>query len=144
MQLFIRLFLRITVPINFILDSTTLEDTENAATPSEQEANIPTTFCTVRGRKRHLSEDIHSFLHNVYGEVSRHQNEFKSLECCRCSQDKHIPKLYSAQNNIPGNIPPQLQVKFNVTCIARFAILRYSSAPLVSNNNSASERSERS
>ncbi len=41
--------------------------------------------------------------------------KFKSLECCRCSQDKHIPKLYSAQNNMhPGNIPPQLQVKFNV------------------------------
>ncbi len=33
--------------------------------------------------------------------------KFKSLECCQCSRDKHIPKLYSAQNNMhPGNIPP--------------------------------------
>ena len=30
------------------VDSTTLEYTENAATPCEQEANIPTTFCTAR------------------------------------------------------------------------------------------------
>ena len=34
-----------------------------------------------------------------------------STECMRCSQDKHIPKLYSPANNMdPGPIPPQLQV----------------------------------
>ena len=32
-------------------------------------------------------------------------------ECVRCSQDKHIPKLYSFMNNIdPGPVPPELQV----------------------------------
>ena len=32
-------------------------------------------------------------------------------ECRRCNQDKHIPKLYSAANNMnPGTVPIQLQV----------------------------------
>ena len=32
-------------------------------------------------------------------------------ECRRCSGDKHVPKLYSAANNMnPGPVPPQLQV----------------------------------
>ena len=42
---------------------------------------------------------------------------FPGLECCRttecrrCSQDKHIPKLYSTANNMnPGVVPLQLQV----------------------------------
>lgn len=55
------------------------------------------------------------------------------LECCRatgykhCSQDKHIPKLYSTANNMnPRVVPPQLQVCEQVcmlmffTFIARF------------------------
>ena len=38
-----------------------------------------------------------------------------STECRRCSQDKHIPKLYSTANNmIPGVVPPQLQVSLCV------------------------------
>ncbi len=37
-----------TNQLDTAVDSTTLEDTENAATPCEQEANIPTTFCTAR------------------------------------------------------------------------------------------------
>ena len=33
-----------------------------------------------------------------------------SSECTCCSQDRHIPKLYSAANNMnPGTVPPQLQ-----------------------------------
>ena len=32
-------------------------------------------------------------------------------ECARCGRDKHIPKLYSAANNMsPGPVPTQLQV----------------------------------
>ena len=32
-------------------------------------------------------------------------------ECVRCSQDKHIPKLYSSMNNMdPAPVPPELQV----------------------------------
>ena len=32
-------------------------------------------------------------------------------ECARCGRDKHIPKLYSASNNMsPGPVPSQLQV----------------------------------
>ncbi len=50
-------------------------------------------------RNFHAKISLITSLHNVYGEVSR--------KCCRCSRDKHIPKLYSAQNNMhPGNIPP--------------------------------------
>ena len=34
-----------------------------------------------------------------------------STECMHCSQDKHIPKLYSPANNMdPGAIPPQQPV----------------------------------
>ena len=34
-----------------------------------------------------------------------------STVCRRCSQDKHIPKLYIAASNMcPGAVPPQLQV----------------------------------
>lgn len=33
------------------------------------------------------------------------------VECVRCSQDMHIPKLYSSDNNMnPGPVPPELQV----------------------------------
>ena len=39
-------------------------------------------------------------------KVNPHTNE-----CLRCSRDKHVPKLYSAENNMhPGTVPPQLQV----------------------------------
>ena len=34
-----------------------------------------------------------------------------STDCRLCSQDKHIPKLYTTANNmIPGAVPPQFQV----------------------------------
>ena len=39
-------------------------------------------------------------------------------ECARCGRDKHIPKLYSAANNMsPGPVPPQLQVHVCVNCM---------------------------
>ena len=39
-------------------------------------------------------------------------------ECARCGRDKHIPKLYSAANNMsPGPVPPQLQVHDHVCAI---------------------------
>ena len=35
----------------------------------------------------------------------------RSSECLRCARDKHVPKLFSANNNMhPGVVPPQLQV----------------------------------
>ena len=34
-----------------------------------------------------------------------------STECRHCSQDKHVPKVYTTANNMnPGTVPPQLQV----------------------------------
>ena len=34
-----------------------------------------------------------------------------SGECLSCSRDKHVPKLYSSENNMnPGPVPQQLQV----------------------------------
>ena len=44
-----------------------------------------------------------------------------STECRRCTQDKHIPKLYSTANNMnPGVVPHQLQVHKQVTHIQIF------------------------
>ena len=41
----------------------------------------------------------------------RLQLSSQSTVCLRCTQDKHIPKLYSTANSMnPGPIPPQLQV----------------------------------
>ena len=38
--------------------------------------------------------------------------------CARCGRDKHIPKVYSAANNMnPGPVPPQLQVCVCVQCV---------------------------
>ena len=35
----------------------------------------------------------------------------KKSECQRCARDKHVPKLFSADNNMhPGEVPPELQV----------------------------------
>ena len=35
----------------------------------------------------------------------------KKSECQRCARDKHVPKLFLAENNMhPGTTPPQLQV----------------------------------
>ena len=35
------------------------------------------------------------------------------VECVRCSRDKHIPKMYSAANNMnPGSLPPELMVVY--------------------------------
>ena len=35
----------------------------------------------------------------------------QTSECVRCSKDKHMPKMYSAANNMdPGPVPPQLLV----------------------------------
>ena len=37
----------------------------------------------------------------------------QSLECKRCANDGHIPKLYSIDNDMhPGPVPPQLQVGY--------------------------------
>ena len=42
-------------------------------------------------------------------------------ECACCGRDKHIPKLYSAANNMsPGPVPPQLQVR---TCMCQLYAL---------------------
>ena len=36
----------------------------------------------------------------------------QSGECLSCSRDKHVPKLYSSENNMnPGIVPPALQVR---------------------------------
>ena len=44
-----------------------------------------------------------------------------SAECLRCSQDKHIPKLYSSANNMdPGPIPSELQVGNNITVMLSY------------------------
>ena len=35
------------------------------------------------------------------------------MECRRCAHDRHIPKLFSKNNNMnPGTVPTQLQVKY--------------------------------
>ena len=37
--------------------------------------------------------------------------------CTRCHNDNHIPKLFSAANNLdPGSVPPELTVSNNVPC----------------------------
>ena len=47
-------------------------------------------------------------------------------ECARCGRDKHIPKLYSAANNMsPGPVPPQLQVHVCVHCMCTIGIVLY-------------------
>ncbi len=73
---------------------------------------------------------VHTAMRNFYAKISSitipvcitcmekfpgTKMKFKSLECCRCSRDKHIPKLYSAQNNMHLlETFLHLQVKFNV------------------------------
>ena len=47
-------------------------------------------------------------------------------ECARCVRDKHIPKLYSAANNMsPGPVPPQLQVHVCVHCMYTIGSVLY-------------------
>ena len=42
--------------------------------------------------------------------------------CLRCARDKHIPKLYSAANNMaPGPVPCELQVCD--TCIHAYKVI---------------------
>ena len=37
----------------------------------------------------------------------------RTSECLRCARDKHVPKLFSADNNMhPGVVPSQLQVSY--------------------------------
>lgn len=47
-------------------------------------------------------------------------------ECKCCNQDKHIPKLYSAANNMdPGLVPPELQVctTYCIYCICSTVVV---------------------
>lgn len=47
-------------------------------------------------------------------------------ECKCCNQDKHIPKLYSAANNMdPGHVPPELQVctTYCIYCICSTVVV---------------------